>query len=546
MTLRCRLSAALAFFAVFVAGNAWGEDDYSRLPPDTETLAVSHGGKLFLTAESAFIRIWDAKTGGLVRLLGGHKQPIVELRFSPDDKQVYSIDRGREFFVHDASSGAIVRRGKLVSPESHYDVFFTICERAGKIVEFARDGLYPYFDKSYFTVYALETLRPVRAETYDRYLKNIEKRELILKAGFNPDRTYAGMVLTSGMFILYDLRKNRRAAVDSRDDPGECRSDFDKIAVSADLKRYAMLNDGYLVINSLGPASDVTATHPIPQYTPRYMRFDAAGRYVVTDAYIFDAENGALHFKLPWVSRWDLFPDKSSLLMLNGGIVSTIDLPAKTTNIMRNYNTDPITLCTAAEDGSGLVLQTGTGRILDFDFRRAVVNGDLFYEEMGSYEYRNQYVSKGAKYAVVEKRHRTADSATLVGWDVVNLAAKKIERSFKRADFEQNGLPRSDEIFLKIIPYRGTPCLFAVFEAKGGESQVLAKGDLLSVVARDVKTGALRLRMVVSLLDAHRIAAERYGLQPVDGHPRHTMSRCGGIHRLQPHSACASRRRERR
>ena len=70
-------------------------------------VAFSPGGKLVVAGgEDGKARVWDARTGALVRIFAGHRDALTGVEFSADGSRIVTSSRDRDARVWNVDTGA--------------------------------------------------------------------------------------------------------------------------------------------------------------------------------------------------------------------------------------------------------------------------------------------------------------------------------------------------------------------------------------------------------------------------------------------------------
>ena len=80
-----------------------------RLKPPSETISIAlspNGQRLAAGAADGRVRLWDSRTGKLVRTLRGHRDEVLSVAFSPDGKELLSGSRDGDARIWNLSNGA--------------------------------------------------------------------------------------------------------------------------------------------------------------------------------------------------------------------------------------------------------------------------------------------------------------------------------------------------------------------------------------------------------------------------------------------------------
>jgi WD40 repeat protein len=80
-----------------------------RLQPPSETISIAlspNGQLLAAGAANGTVRLWDSRTGKLVRTLRGHGDEVLSVAFSPDGKELLSGSRDGDARILNLSDGA--------------------------------------------------------------------------------------------------------------------------------------------------------------------------------------------------------------------------------------------------------------------------------------------------------------------------------------------------------------------------------------------------------------------------------------------------------
>ena len=71
-------------------------------------MLIASGGPVLENKET--VRLWDAKTGKLVRGIKGHEDDVISLAFSPQGDQLVTASKDKSIVVWDVSLGREVWR----------------------------------------------------------------------------------------------------------------------------------------------------------------------------------------------------------------------------------------------------------------------------------------------------------------------------------------------------------------------------------------------------------------------------------------------------
>ena len=127
-----------------------GSEKYRTLPihDSTRAIAISPNGQHFATGSDDWkIRLWDIRTGTLVRTFTGAKQHVFGLAFHPDGNLLFSCGRDSAVQVWDVRTGR-----ELAVLAGHTDLVLSVAVSADgrKLITASADGTTGVWDLDYY------------------------------------------------------------------------------------------------------------------------------------------------------------------------------------------------------------------------------------------------------------------------------------------------------------------------------------------------------------------------------------------------------------
>ncbi len=312
------------------------------------SVVVSPDGKLILTAsDDLTIKLWDAASGRVIRVLSGHTKTINRALFSPDGKTIFSASEDGTVRIWDVASGRAVRTldtkesvsgvSLAVSPDGKYvvrsqektqiwDVFtgqlLRTLDRRLLSLTFSPDGqmlaAVGFNDKR-----SVELLNPQTGAVLRELPANTSLSDQSL--AFSPDGKLLAIITADNTIDLWDVTKGSvsRSFKDKHyvDLPTTTFSPDGKLLLLSNapgrdlIKKYLDLYD--VRSGSLFKRIDVSA---MDSFQANSVSFQPDGKTFLTAGYTnlsqWDVANGTL------VRHFELAPDKRAALV--------VDAPHKT------------------------------------------------------------------------------------------------------------------------------------------------------------------------------------------------------------------------